>query len=228
MSYSSNVVDISSSHHAETLADRVYRQLKRGLKSGAFKPGEKITNRAVAAALNVSLTPVREALTRLVSEGGLTMTGPKTVTVPRLSGDQFDEIFNIRLALEGMASAAAAGNADGAFIDELEAVHLAFAARRSAGDFAAALELNQRFHFLLYERANQPRLTNIIDGLWVSFGPSLSLLYPKFGASADGARPHSDAIAALRRGDPAAVRAAIENDLHIGRAKILPLLKHLE
>ncbi len=218
---------LSLLYETETLSDRIYRQLKRGLKSGAYRPGQKITNRAVAAALNVSLTPVREALARLVSEGGLTMVGPKTVIVPRLSPDQYDEIIRIRLPLEGMAAEIAATTADAVFIDELEAIHLAFTARRSARDFATALELNERFHFTLYERASQPRLFGIIDSLWVSFGPSLSLIYPKFSADEDGIRPHSDAIAAMRRGEPQEVRRAIENDLEIGRSKILPLLAEL-
>ena len=214
-------------YETETLSDRIYRQLKRGLKSGVYRPGQKITNRAVATALNVSQTPVREAVARLVSEGGLAMTGPKTVIVPRLLLDQYEEIIGIRLLLEARAAELAATKADAAFIDELEALHLAFTARRGAGDFAAALEFNERFHFTLYAHAGQPRLFSIIDSLWVSFGPTLSLIYPKFGADDDGVRPHSDAIAAMRRGEPQEVRRAIENDLEIGRLKILPLLAEL-
>ena len=218
---------LASLYEAETLSDRIYRQLKRGLKSGAYRPGQKITNRAVAAALNVSQTPVREAIARLVSEGGLSMAGPKTVIVPRLSLDQYDEIIGIRLALEGRAAEIAATKADAVFIDELEAIHLAFAARRGAGDYVGALESNERFHFALYAHAGQPRLLHIIDSLWVSFGPTLSLIYPKFGSDDDGLQPHSSAIAALRRGDPLGVRQAIETDLEIGRTKILPLLAEL-
>ncbi len=218
---------LAVAYETETLSDRIYRQLKRGLKSGVYRPGQKITNRAVAAALNVSQTPVREALARLVSEGGLAMTGPKTVIVPHLSRNQYEEIIGIRLMLEARAAEIAATKADAAFIDELEALHLAFTARRSAGDFAAALEFNERFHFTLYAHADQPRLFSIIDSLWISFGPTLSLIYPKFAADDDGVRPHSDAIAAMRRHEPQGVRRAIENDLEIGRLKILPLLTEL-
>ncbi|WP_422368706.1 GntR family transcriptional regulator [Pelagibius sp.] len=224
----SNVVELPSFLETETLSDRVYRQLRRALKSGAYRPGEKITTRAVASALNVSLTPVREAMARLVSEGGLSMVGPKTVVVPRLSPEDYEEIFSVRFALEGMAAEMAAARADASFIDELEAIHLAFAARRAAGDFAAALELNEKFHFTLYRHSRQPRIVGIIESLWVPFGPSLSLIYPKFGSSEDGIKPHSDVISALRRGSPGKVRAAIENDLTVGRAKILPLLTALD
>lgn len=227
MSERAKIVELPSPLETETLSDRVYRQLRRALKSGAYKPGEKITNRAVAAALSVSLTPVREAMARLVSEGGLAMIGPKTVIVPRLSTEDYEEIFNVRFALEGMAAEAAASQVDAAFIDELEAIHLAFTARRAVGDFPAALELNEKFHFALYARSRQSRLVGIIENLWVSFGPSLSLIYPKFGESEDGVTPHSEAISALRRGRPKEVRAAIEHDLTVGRAKILPLLTAL-
>lgn len=208
----------------KTLTERVYRQLKRALKSGSFEPGQRITNRAVAGALDVSMTPAREALWRLVAEGALDVVGPKTIIVPVLSPKRYDEIIGIRLALEGMAAEAAAGNADIAFIEELEAIQVAFASLRTKRDYRAALEMNERFHFTLYERADQPRLLAMIESLWVSFGPSLRLLYPRFERREDGVRPHQDVIRGLRAGDAQRVRAAIEEDLRVGRDKIIPML----
>ena len=209
----------------KTLAERVYRQLKRALKSGAFEPGQRLTNRAVAGALDVSMTPAREALWRLVTEDALEVAGPKTIIVPHLSRKRYEEITAIRLALEGLAAETATAAADAAFIEELEATHLAFVALRARRDYRHALQMNEKFHFALYERADQPRLLAIIDSLWMSIGPSLTMLYPRFDDQEDGIRPHQDVIRGLKAGDPQRVKAAIEDDIRTGRGKLLALLQ---
>jgi DNA-binding GntR family transcriptional regulator len=57
----------------ETLNDRVYRELKKSIMSGAFKPGSELKLRSVAEALGTSLMPVRDAMRRLVAERALEM-----------------------------------------------------------------------------------------------------------------------------------------------------------
>ncbi len=220
----STVSELQPLTDKNTLSERVYRQLKRALKAGAFEPGQRITNRAVASALDVSMTPAREALWRLVAEDALEVVGPKTIVVPNLSPKRYDEISGIRQALEGMAAQAAAERADAAFVDDLQTIQMTFAELRARRDYRAALEMNEAFHFSLYERADQPRLLTMIESLWVSIGPSLSLLYPRFDSREDGVRPHQDVIRGLRAGDPARVRSAIEEDIRIGRDKIIPML----
>ena len=56
-----------------TVADQIYQQTRQLLMSGAVPPGEKITLRGLAAALNTSPMPVREAVNKLVAEGALEM-----------------------------------------------------------------------------------------------------------------------------------------------------------
>src|SRR5438270_8548096 len=89
-----------------------YERLKRALMSGEFKYGEKLTVRSVAELFNISITPARDALSRLVSEGALEAKGPKTIVVPELSYHTLQEITRIRLALEGMAAEVATPNID--------------------------------------------------------------------------------------------------------------------
>ncbi len=209
---------------AETLAERVYRQLKRAIRMGTFRPGQKMTNRAVASALNVSATPAREALVRLVSEDVLEMIGPKTIIVPHLSPSRYQEIATIRMALEGIAAEAAAAHVTDRFIDDLEMVHLAFVSARSNRDYVEALQMNEQFHFMIYRRSQMPRLVSIIENLWAASGPSFRLLYPKFADHRDGAQQHGDAIAGLRARDPQRVRASIEQDIRIGTSKLLAIL----
>ena len=57
---------------------------------------------AVAEAMGVSTTPAREALGRVTADGGLEYTGPKTMRVPVLSHERFDELQDVRIALESL------------------------------------------------------------------------------------------------------------------------------
>ncbi|WP_189435292.1 GntR family transcriptional regulator, partial [Mesorhizobium sp. M1E.F.Ca.ET.041.01.1.1] len=93
--------DLRDHSRTATLSDRVYGIVRESLRSGVYKPGEKITHRAIASQLEVSVTPVREAITRLVSEESLSMAGPKTIKAPSLTRSDLDEITKIRVNLEG-------------------------------------------------------------------------------------------------------------------------------
>jgi len=95
----------------ETLNDRVYRELKKSIMSGAFKPGSELKLRSVAEALGTSLMPVRDAMRRLVAERALEMRPSRTIAIPVPSADQFLEIRAIRLLLEGEAVTRAANMA---------------------------------------------------------------------------------------------------------------------
>jgi DNA-binding transcriptional MocR family regulator len=92
----------------QTLNDRVYRELKKSIMSGAFKPGSELKLRSVAEALGTSLMPVRDAMRRLMAERALEMRPSRTIAIPVLSADQFLEIRAIRLLLEGEAVTRAA------------------------------------------------------------------------------------------------------------------------
>ena len=93
---------------SETLTAQVAEKLRAALIGGVFAPGDKITIRAVAKSLGVSLTPAREALSILAAEGALEFGANRTLMVPPLSVDRLAEITRIRIALEGLAAERAA------------------------------------------------------------------------------------------------------------------------
>lgn len=208
----------------ETISDRVYRLVRESLRSGAYAPGDKITHRTIASKLRVSVTPVREAITRLVSEGSLSMTGPKTIVAPKLKRSEFEEITDIRIQLEGWAVELAAKNATNSLIQDLRALHRAYCNARLQNDGKIILEANSRFHFRLYESSKAPKLVQIIDNLWVSNGPTMGLLSHRSHNDGDGQRFHEAAMDALERDEPKVLRKAIVDDITTGRKKILALL----
>ncbi len=216
---------IHNSMQDETLSDRMYRLLRENLRTGAYLPGDKITHRTIAHQHQVSVTPVREAITRLLSEGSLVMTGPKTINAPKVNRKEFEELTGIRLRLEGWAAELAAVNCNARFLVELEELHGRYLKKRATGDMKALLMANASFHFAIYSHANAPNLLRIIDGLWVSIGPTLRLLSKGTPNEQGGLRFHEAAIEALRGGNPQKARKAIEGDISAGKRRIMETLE---
>ncbi|MEW2546672.1 GntR family transcriptional regulator [Streptomyces sp. NPDC047002] len=135
----------------QVLADSVYEAVKAMVMDHAIQPGARVGIEALARALDVSPTPVREALARLESDGLVTkrsLAGYRATELLTRAG--LDELFEMRLLLEPHAAALAARNADDADLDAIE--NLVEQMRRHPGtgdryavyrDFAA---LDQRFH----------------------------------------------------------------------------------
>src|SRR5690606_21815594 len=92
----------------ENLSAQLYAQLRRALMDGLLSPGERLTIASVAEQFGTSITPVREAIFRLVSERALEMRAATSIHVPRLDPGQLREIQAIRIQLEGTAAARAA------------------------------------------------------------------------------------------------------------------------
>jgi DNA-binding GntR family transcriptional regulator len=93
-----------------TLNDRVYETLKRQLVRRELGPGEKLSLHELAAELGVSRSPVHHALTRLVSEGLLTVRSRRGYYVQALTAQTLEEGYAVRLALELHAAEVAVGN----------------------------------------------------------------------------------------------------------------------
>ncbi len=87
---------------APALGDQVYRTLRSHLRDGLIAAGRPLQEVQLAQQLGVSRTPVREALTRLAGEGLLVLSG-RSFTVPSLTLDDVDDIYEIRFLIEPSA-----------------------------------------------------------------------------------------------------------------------------
>src|SRR6201994_4489794 len=96
----------------EPLWDLAHAQLRDALLAGRFPPGTSLTLRFLAERFGISITPVRDAVTRLVAQGVL-QSGPRnSAIVPHLTAAELKHITVVRCALEGRAAREAAENAD--------------------------------------------------------------------------------------------------------------------
>ena len=92
----------------ENLTSKVYQQIKEAIMSGHFQPGERLPIRSLAEKMGTSITPVREALLKLVSLGALNLKPAHPISVPVLNKEKYLENRTIRIAVEGLAAAQAA------------------------------------------------------------------------------------------------------------------------
>src|SRR5262247_1561605 len=106
----------------QTLNDRAYAALKKGLMSGQFRPGQVLTIRQLASEYGISATPVREALQRLVAERSLELLHNRSIGVPILTRETLLELRGVRCLLEGLAGELATPNFTEADIARLERI----------------------------------------------------------------------------------------------------------
>jgi DNA-binding GntR family transcriptional regulator len=141
-------------------AERVYRHLRDGIRAGTYRAGHRLREAEIAAALNTSRTPVREAIRRLEADRLVEdMTGAG-LTVRQLDRQRVLELYMFRAALEGTAAEWAAMHATE--LDIAELCDTLKQMRVVEGDFARANQLYRRFHEGIYRAARNSFLDHVI------------------------------------------------------------------
>lgn len=208
----------SSDHTVVTvpsLGDQSYRILRGMVTSGELAPGERVTERGLAARLGVSPTPIREAISRLTHERLLLRVDGRTLQVAAPSLRRLREMSLIHAALSGVAARLAAEYASKEELDEIARVHRASrpgaggtarAGANDAGATEAGARLRHEFHELIIAASRNPSLIDMIDTA-DAFGRPLRVGAQLSEGAAESikhaAEEHEDIIAALRERDGA-------------------------
>ncbi len=207
-----------------SLTDRVYERLRRGLIVGAWAPGDRLSARAIARDMEVSLTPVREAMLRLANEGALELSETRSFRAPVLTRAEYEEVLRIRLALEPMAAARAAERITPETLETIEAFNEHLAEMLQADAYAEAWEADSEFHLSIYDAAEQPLLRSMIQSLLLRVGPTRTRLPRDYRKSLAGYNHHRRIVAALGTGDPDAAHEAMTADLTCGATRVFETL----
>lgn len=218
------LVELGPVEKSPTVGDKVYARLEQALIVGEFSPGQRLVTRTVAASMNVSPTPVREALNRLVSSHVLQMDENRVYCVRQLTLSELDDLYLIRFALEGAAAEEAARHMDQVTLAKLHGLHAQMSECIDRDDYKAALHYNRGFHFALYDAAQRPMLSAKIRECWVLIGPYFNLLYPQQGRQRIGISKHRTMLDAAAARDPVALRKALEADLQTSLEKLRGVL----
>jgi len=195
--------------------ERIYRALRTRVMHGEVAPGTAVTLRGLAQAQGVSMTPVREALRRLVAEGALTVSASGRISTPELGNERIEELAAIRALLEPELASRAQPRAHLALIERLQAINDANAAAVARHDAVAYIRTNLEFHRTLYLRAQAPAMLAMIETVWLQLGPTMCRLYGRMQRT-EPPRSHRIILAALRAGDEPGLRLAVRTDVTLG------------
>jgi DNA-binding GntR family transcriptional regulator len=185
--------------------DMVAAALHELIITGEFESGARLRQRELASRFGVSLTPVREALRRLQSEGLIQYDVHRGATVTGTIFTPTEENFQVRAALEPLAAGLAATRITSEEIAELRQINDELRTRTERDE--AAQELNRRFHFVLYEAARSPLLLALLRLLWRSLTPRINR------PLAVSVSQHDEMLAALERRSREETERSVRNHI---------------
>ncbi|HEX7298227.1 MAG TPA: anti-sigma factor RsbA family regulatory protein [Solirubrobacteraceae bacterium] len=196
-----------------------YRHLMEEIVRGRWEPGDTLSTYALADELQVSRTPVLEALKRLQSEGlieiipqvGCRIVGPSAVAL--------QELFALRAALEGLSAEAAARRIGADELAELEALLRRLRTADDRDDRAARDELDARFHLRIAEISALPHVAQAVRSVWSALRYQLARLPLGADPSHETVPEHDEIYEALQRRAPKRARAAAERHAALSGAR---------
>jgi DNA-binding GntR family transcriptional regulator len=150
---------------SQTLAERAYQAVRDRILANALTPGTYVREEELALAMGVSRTPVREALSRMATEGFLERLPHRGFRVAERSMDELVHVYTVLQSLELLASELAFPRITPADLARLEEANAGFAGAVAANDVEAAVDLNDRFHHILAERSGNPVLSRLLEDL---------------------------------------------------------------
>lgn len=198
-----------------TTQEYAYLRLRNAVMVGALRPGTALTFRGLAEQLTLSPTPVREALRRLSSEGAIEVLGNRRLRVPPMTSGRFEELVQLRIALEIHAATRAFPYLSDKVIDQLSEMDASMDTALAARDLDALTRFNQQFHKVLYSLNPDQAVIPLIESLWLQLGPFQRQVIEHIDqVSAED--HHKEMLSAMRARALSALCAAIEADVHDG------------
>jgi len=202
---------------------QVYQQLREQILFGEMAPGQAVTIQGLAKALGVGMTPVREAIRRLISDGALMFQGNRRVSVPQLSASDVEQLVYLRKTMESELTRRAAKRISDAAIGELDHLDRLLDQAISVGNVVGYLANNYQFHARLYEQANAPVIADLVNRVWLRFGPSLRVVCGRYGTQ-NLRDHHKELLEALHRRDPDGAARAMVRDVEQGMQQVADVL----
>jgi DNA-binding GntR family transcriptional regulator len=204
------------------LNEVAYEEIKNMILTGELAQGERILLDKMAERMNLSITPVREALNKLAQEDLILMTPRTSYEVIRLDKNDINDILDIRELLETYALRSAGDNLKSFPVEELSAL---FKKSYPPEDYMRFIEADIRLHETIIAIARNRKLKKLFDfiynGIRILAIPSAKVQ----GRMAKSNREHLALLEAIGKGD---VEKAVKHlSYHIGQVKLL-LLKNYD
>lgn len=188
-----------------SLRARVYNALREDILNGKYKVGENLIELRIADELNVSRTPVREAIRQLELEGLVESIPNKRVTVKGISIKDMEDIYRIRRVLEGLSARWAVEQITDDEISGLQEIYELMEFYTQKNDIDQIAKLNTKFHEIIFNATKSNILMHILNDFqfYVKWARHESLSIP--GRMEEALKEHHDILQAIknRKGEDA-------------------------
>ena len=202
---------------ARTLSDQVRDVLLQRVVAGELAPGGFIREELISAELEVSRTPVREALARLASAGFLERLPHRGYRVPERAQGALLDSYPIIATLEVLAGRLAFPRAAPQDLHALRELNDELSDAVEAGHAAAALDANDRFHAYVADLADNPRLASLLSELRAPLRPLEEWFYSSRANGERSVAEHDSLIRALETGELGDALAIFERNMALTR-----------
>ncbi|EUC19091.1 GntR family transcriptional regulator [Paraburkholderia hospita] len=196
---------------AVTAEEEAYAYVLYRIRMGKYRAGDRLIPEEIAAEIDTSRMPVREAFRRLASEGLVVIRPNRGAIVRGLDADEMEEVFCMRGALEGLAAKLALPGIMPAHIAELaRLIEVMESHEQDAHQWVSA---HRNFHEYLCQLSGRKRLVAQIAGLHTVVEPHMRLWLQLADKQMTSRDDHTTIIDAIKSGDPMAVEATVREHI---------------
>lgn len=149
----------------QSAKENAFNQIQQWIIDGTLLPGEKLNDMELAKALNVSRTPVRESLQLLEVRGFVKMYPGKATEVTEVEKESINDLLPPLAALQALSAELAINHLTDEIIELLTHTNMRFAEAIRSENFYAALKIDEEFHQVIVDTANNKYISGLVDSL---------------------------------------------------------------
>lgn len=208
----------------QNLHEATFQRLRLLLVEGQITPGSKLNERELAESLNVSRTPIREAIRRLAADGLVELIANRGAIAVQLTLEDIVHTFDVIADLEGFSGELAAKHISNETLSELEALQYEMMASYARRDLSTYYKLNLRIHHLINQAASNP----VLSKLFSQVNARIEAL--RFRSNQDGLKwekaveEHQEMLDALKARNPARMRKIMITHVQNKRDVVVQML----
>ncbi len=149
-----------------TISEIAFNEIRQAILAGRFRPGERINQKQLTEELGISIIPLREAFRQLQADGFISIIPHRGAYVNELSLQEIEDVYLIRIELEGLAAQLASKRLTQRDVKMMETLFARMKSATERSDFRSLFDLNRKFHFTVYQACRRPLLLELLNDLW--------------------------------------------------------------
>jgi DNA-binding GntR family transcriptional regulator len=225
MSGMAHELDASRLDRSRPLRDQIYDLVRHLILSGRIAPGDILDEKLIAAKLNVSRTPVREAVKKLSDEHLVDVVAQSGTRASHIDRAEVEQAYLIRRALEMESAAQAAHRMNDSHAEALNDLLLQHARAIERRRFAEAIVTDDKFHRYIADISHLDRLWRAIDISKAQLDRCRHVMLPRQGQGEATLEQHRNIIRALNSKDPERARRAMSEHLEAAFSSTLKVIE---